>query len=186
MRGGPRILQVWRERKMIRLRMSIRALCMVVCLVAADCALFELGLVEIYFGMLINMVALPMMGILIFVSSQWRKLSRRGENSPGLTGFQVAGWASLAAILAALIVVPGVYVALISAFDPVRPFCLRTLGFRPETYSTKNIAIHWGGEISLYLSISLVLTMMMLVIAGISGWLGYRRRATALRAGNEA
>ena len=70
---------------------------------------FTPGFGEIYIGILINMIALPMMGILIFVSSQWRKLSRRGENSPGLTSFQVAGWASLATVLAALMVVPGVY-----------------------------------------------------------------------------
>jgi hypothetical protein len=165
--------------------MSIRALCAVICLVAAECALFAPGLGAIYFGILINMVALPMMGILIFVSSQQRKLSRRGENSPGLTGFQVAGWASLACVLAALMIVPGVYGALVSTFDPVRELCLRAFGFRPETYSTKNIAIHWGAEISMYLSISLVLTMTMLVIAGVGAWLGSHRRVTSARADNE-
>ena len=37
------------------------------------------GFGEIYIGILINMIALPMMGILIFVSSQWRKLSRKAR-----------------------------------------------------------------------------------------------------------
>jgi hypothetical protein len=165
--------------------MSIRDLCVIVWLVAAECALFAPGLGEIYLGILINIVALPKLEILIFASSQQRKLSRRGENSPGLTGFRVAGWASLACVLAALMIVPGVYGALVSTFNPVRELCLRTFGFRPETYSTKNIAIHWGAETSTYLSISLVLTMTMLVIAGVGAWLGSRRRVTSARADNE-
>ena len=107
------------------------------------------------------------------------------RSSPGLTGFQLAAGASLAAVIGALIFVPGAYGALISMFDPVRQLCLRTLGFRAETYTKRNMAIHWCAEISLYVSISAALTAMMLIVASIGGWVGNRHRQPAGRAAHE-
>jgi hypothetical protein len=170
---------------MIRPRMSIRALCIVIALAAAECALFAPGLGEVYFGILLNTVALPTMSILLFISRRQRRLGQRGRNSPGLTGFQLVGAASLATVIAALIFVPGVYGALIWTFDPARQLGLRMLGFRAETYTTRNIAVWWCGELSLYLSVSFVLTMTMILIASIGGWLGSRRGAATGRCAHE-
>lgn len=167
------------ELEMIRLRISIRTLCIVIALAAAECALFAPGIGGIYFGILLNMVSLPTMSLLILVSRRQRRLGRRDGSTPCLTGFQRAGAASLVAVIAALIFVPGVSRTLIGTFDPIRQLSLRMLGFRAETYTIKNIAIHWCAEVLLNLSISSVLTMVILAIASIGGWVGSRRGATS-------
>lgn len=171
--GSPRIQS---ELKMIRPRITIRALCIAIALAAAECARFTPGFGYVYLGVMLNTVALPMMSIMLLVSRRQQRLGQRGEDSPGLTGFQLTAGVSLAAVIGALIFVPGVYAALISIFDPVRQLCLRTFGFRAETYTTRNIVVHWCAEISLFVSISAVLTVIMLVVASIGGWVGCRRR----------
>ena len=61
---------------MIRPRISIRALCIVIALAAAECALFAPGFGDVYFGVLLNTVALPMMGILLLLSRRQQRLDR--------------------------------------------------------------------------------------------------------------
>jgi hypothetical protein len=163
------------------MNITIKLICLVVALAAAECALFAPGPGDVYFGVLLNTVALPMMSILLFVSRRQRRLGQRGGDAPRLTGFQFAGAASLATVVAALVFVPWVYGALIRTFDPVRQIVLRMLGFRAETYTTRNIAVHWCAELSLYVSISSFLTITMLLIASIGGWLGSRGGTAAER-----
>lgn len=160
------------------IRFSVKSTCLVVALAAAECALFVPGSGEVDFGILLNTVALPMLSILLYVSRRQRRLDQRGRNVPHLRGFQLAGAASLAIVVAALVFVPWVYGVLIGTFDPARQLVLRLLGFRAETYTMRNIVVHWCAELSLYLSISFVLTIVMLLIAAIGEWLGPAPRST--------
>ena len=165
---------------MIRPRLSIRALIMVIALAAAECALFRSGFGEMYLALLLNTIALPMTTILLFMFSRQQALRKRGEHRPDLTGFQVAGWASLVAVVALLIGVPEAYVAVVWMFDPVRQFWFDAFSFRPEmsTPTKVRISIWCLAETSLYVSISIALNIVMLMIASLGGRLGSRQRGT--------
>ena len=79
-------------------RVAIATLIVLIVLLAADCALLRSP-----FGgndaVMLRLCTIPMANILAFGLYRYFVRSRRGEKDPFLFGFEVSGWAALAAFL---------------------------------------------------------------------------------------
>jgi hypothetical protein len=155
-------------------RMSIRLLGVIIALVAVECAAFQPSLSgDSYGGFWVNAIALPMTSFLILAFYRQRCLRRRGEQSPGLTGFQVAGWLAVAAALALFLNCPNAYLKLVVLFDPVHRAWIESQAFRSVSLTSPTaVRMMWCAEISMALALSTVVTAALLSVAFCGGWLG--------------
>jgi hypothetical protein len=160
---------------MMRLRLSVRALCVVIALVAADCAMLRAAFAGYKRVVWVNVIAVPMMNILVLTFYRQQILRWRGESRPRLTGFQLAGWAGVAAALALFIGVPESFVALVKALDPVREIWFHTPTYLAAAPNSPTwIRTWWLAELSLLFTLSTALTAALLTFASVGGWLAAR------------
>jgi hypothetical protein len=151
-------------------------------LLAVDCALLRSP-----FGgndaAMLRLCALPMASVLVFGLYLSIVRSRRGEKYPFLFGFEVLGWAALAAFLYGCEAFPAsLSIGLSPNFFTVHYLCMDNLPFEvmqsldPTFTVTHKIAT----AVSLA-AVSLVLTALLSIVALVGGGIVRRLQGTAQR-----
>jgi hypothetical protein len=163
-------------------RVAIATLIVLIVRLAADCAILRSP-----FGgndaAMLRLCAIPMANVLAFGLYLAVVRSRRGEKAPFLFGFEVSGWAALAAFFWGCGAIPAsLSIGLSPIFFTVHNLCMENLSFEamksldPTFTATHKIAT----AVSLS-AVSLVLTALFSIVALVGGWVVHRLRGTAER-----
>ena len=130
----------------------------------------------------LDFIALPSANILAFAFYRFQTLRRRGESSPFLFGFQIAGWAAMSAYLGLCRVWPrSIGFGLASSFDWVRRRTMDNLDFETmRRLDSTNRLTHVLSTFAMAIIIAGILTGAML-LAAIGGGMIARRRLVAGR-----
>jgi hypothetical protein len=165
---------------MIRPRLSIAWL--IVCVLVAAFDLAVLSGPNSDWAWL-NLIALPMVNVLVLAHTSGRMRRRRGDEDPFLLGFQVAGWAALIAYLAWCRVRPEPTAEMLAvASEWIHWTVLDNLSFDAMQRLDPTFALAW--KISMgarTVAVSAALTAAMLLIASSGGMIVRRGRRSIAR-----
>jgi hypothetical protein len=165
-------------------RVAIATLIVLIVLLAADCALLRSP-----FGgndaAMLRLCTLPMANVLAFGLYLSIVRSRRGEKAPFVLGFEVFGWAALAAFLYGCEAFPeSLSLGLSPIYFTVNNLCMDNLPF--ETMQSLDPTFTVTHKIATAVSlaaVSLVLTALLSIVALVGGGVVQRLRRNAERPG---
>ena len=166
-------------------RVAIATLIVLIVILATDCALLRSP-----FGgndaAMLRLCAIPMANILAFGLYLSIVRSRRGEKAPFLFGFEVSGWAALAAFLYGCEAFPAsLSMGLSPIYFTVHSLCMDNLPF--EAMKSLDPTFRVANKIATAVSlsaVSLALTALFSIVALVGGWVVHRVKGTAGRVAN--
>ena len=161
-------------------RVAIATLIVLIIILATDCALLRSP-----FGgndaAMLRLCAIPMANILAFGLYLSIVRSRRGEKAPFFVGFEVSGWAALAAFLYGCEAFPAsVSMAILPIYFTVHNLCMDKLPFEAmKSLDPTFVVAHKIATAMSLTAVSLALTALFSIVAVVSGWVVRRVKGTA-------
>jgi hypothetical protein len=156
-------------------RVAIATLIVLTVILAADCALLRNP-----FGgndaAMLRLCTIPTANVLAFGLYLSIVRSRRGEKAPFLFGFEVCGWAALAAFLYGCEAFPAsLSMAISPIFSTVHNLCMENLPFEAMKSLDPTFTVTHKIATAVSLSaVSLVLTALFSIAALVGGWVVHR------------